>query len=100
MLLWVAGSSSLKRSLGYRFVRGIEKTLKEDNHLNRNIISECNMKKKEFDPDLEEMRREPIHRKRPKGFTYDDEDFESRNRKKSGKRFHRKPTPKDDFRED
>ena len=58
------------------------------------------MKKNEFDPDLEEVRREPIHRKRPKESAYDDEDFEPRNRKKSGKRFHRKPTPRDIFREE
>jgi hypothetical protein len=55
------------------------------------------MKKKEFDPDLEEVKRVPIYRKRPKGPAYDNEDFEPRNRKKSGKRFHRKPTHKDGF---
>ena len=66
-------------------------------YLNRIITSECNMKKKEFDPDLEEAKRVPICRKRTKGPAYDGEDFEPRNRKKSGKRFHRKPTPKDIF---
>jgi hypothetical protein len=58
------------------------------------------MKKIEFDDDLEEMRREPISRKRPKEPSYNDEDFKPRNRKKSGKRFHRKPTPKDVFGEE
>jgi len=61
------------------------------------------MKKNEFDPDkefdvhLEEGSREPIYRKRPKGLAYDEEEFEPRSRKKSGKRSHRKPTPRDDF---
>ena len=59
------------------------------------------MSKREYDRNQEEVNREPIYRKRPKGAAYDDDDdFEPRNRKKSGKRFHRKPTHKDAFGED
>lgn len=58
------------------------------------------MNRREFDPDQEEAIREPIYRKRNKVQIYKDEDFIPRTRKKSGKRFHRKPTPKDGFGEE
>lgn len=58
------------------------------------------MKKNSYDEELEERVREPICRKKNRGPSFEDEDYVERQRKKSGKRFHRKPTPKDGFGEE
>jgi len=58
------------------------------------------MKEKSYDEELEEIIREPRVRKRDRGNPFKDEDYIERRRKKSGKRFHRKPTHKDGFGEE
>ncbi len=58
------------------------------------------MKKQDYENDFEEVRKQPIYRKRNKGTSFEEEDYIERKQKKSGKRFHRKPTPKDGFGEE
>jgi len=58
------------------------------------------MKKKKYDVDLEETVKEPRRRKRSRGSSFIDGDYIERKLKKSGKRFHRRPTHKDDFSEE
>jgi len=55
------------------------------------------MNKKNYDVDLEENMQEPKPRKRTRTPSFVDDDYFERKRKKSGKRFHRKPTHKDGF---
>lgn len=58
------------------------------------------MKKKDFENDLEQAGREPIFKKRNRAFSFEEDDYVQRKQKKSGKRSHRKPTPKDNFGEE
>jgi hypothetical protein len=58
------------------------------------------MKKEDFENDLQQAGQEPIVRKRNRAFSFEEDDYVQRNRKKSGKRSHRKPTPKDSFGEE
>jgi len=59
------------------------------------------MNKTEFENDFKKAGREPIPRKRDRAFSFEeDEDYVQRKWKKSGKRSHRKPTPKDNFGEE
>jgi hypothetical protein len=66
------------------------------NHVDKDAGSAWDMKKKNYNQDLETL-RQPINRKRNRGGSLEEEDYVERKRKKSGKRFHRKPTHKDNF---
>jgi hypothetical protein len=59
------------------------------------------MKKTDFENDLKKAGRKPIPRKHNRAFSSEEEeDYVQRKWKKSGKRSHRKPTPKDSFGEE
>ena len=66
----------------------------------KNTHEHSKMKNKEFIDDLEQGGREPIFRKRNRAFSDEEDDYVERRLKKSGKRSHRKPTPKDSFGEE
>ena len=85
------GQSEIFRG-GRRFVRAAGGT----NQVDRDAGSAWDMKKKSYDQDMETL-RQPIPRKRNRGAPLEEEDYIERKQKKSGKRFHRKPTHKDDF---